>query len=268
MLGKLLKYEIPSMGRRLLPLYAAWAATAIVLGFSAQSADSKSSFVVVMSGLLYVGVAIAIMVMAVILIVQRYSRSLLGDEAYFNQVLPVSVAAHIGNKLLSAVIWMFITVLVALLTGLIIGVCAMIAGGLNSQDMIQLGDIDLPKNSVIYTLEFLILLIAGSVKTVMQIYTAITIGHQARNHTTLASIGAYIGVLFFEGTAGRAIASVYALADPRFNAVLKGSEGAYGPDGYLNFHVIFIAGIVMAAAFSAVYFFVCRYLMEKHLNLA
>ena len=256
------------MGRKLLPLYAAWAATAIVLGLSVQSAGSKASFVVAMSGLLYGGVAIAIMVMAVILIVQRYSRSLLGDEAYFNQVLPVSVTAHIGNKLLSAVIWMFITVLVALLTGLIIGVCAMIAGGLNFQDMIRSGEIDLPKYSVIYTLEFLIMLIVGSVKTVMQIYTAITIGHQARNHTTLASIGAYIGVLFFEGTAGRAFAAVYALADPQFNAVLNGSESAYGADGFLNFHALFIAGIVMAAAFSAVYFFVCRYLMEKHLNLA
>ena len=29
MLGKLLKYEIPAMGRKLLPLYAAWAVTAV-----------------------------------------------------------------------------------------------------------------------------------------------------------------------------------------------------------------------------------------------
>ena len=93
MLGKLLKYEIPAMGRKLLPLYAAWAATALFLGLTTQSSDSKTEFMVVISALLYTAVATAIFVMTIILIVQRYSNSLLGDEAYFNHVLPVSVSA-------------------------------------------------------------------------------------------------------------------------------------------------------------------------------
>ena len=41
MLGKLLKYEIPAMGRKMLPLYAAWAVTALFLGLSTQAAESK-----------------------------------------------------------------------------------------------------------------------------------------------------------------------------------------------------------------------------------
>lgn len=268
MLGKLLKYEIPSMGRKLLPLYAAWMVTAVFLGLSAQSASSKEGFFVVMSAVLYGAVTVAIMVMAIILIVQRYSRSLLGDEAYFNQVLPVSVTAHISNKLLSAVIWIFITTLVALLTGLIIGVCAMIAGGFSSQDIVHAGNIDISGKLVIYAIEFILLMIMGFVKTVMQIYAAITIGHQAQNHTTLASIGAYIGVLFFEGMVGRVLVAVFARVSPAFNAVLDGSAEAYGVDGFINVHAISLAGIIMAALFSAVYFFVCRELMEKHLNLA
>ena len=105
MLGKLLKYEIPAMGRKLLPLYAAWAVTALFLGLTAQGAGSKSEFMVVISALLYTAVATAIFVMTIILIVQRYSNSLLGDEAYFNHVLPVSVSEHIGNKAISATIW-------------------------------------------------------------------------------------------------------------------------------------------------------------------
>ena len=117
MLGKLLKYEIPAMGRKLFPLYAAWAATALLLGLATQAAETKSEFMVVISALLYTAVATAIFVMTIILIVQRYNNSLLGDEAYFNHVLPVSVSAHIGNKAISAMIWIFVTILVAILTG-------------------------------------------------------------------------------------------------------------------------------------------------------
>ena len=126
MLGKLLKYEIPAMGRKMLPLYAAWAVTALFLGLSTQAAESKSEFIVVLTGLLYTVVTTAIVVMTVILIVQRYSNSLLGDEAYFNHVLPVSAAEHIGNKLISAIVSLsggqiFIAMVLTMLTCIVLG---------------------------------------------------------------------------------------------------------------------------------------------------
>ena len=149
MLGKLLKYEIPAMGRKLLPLYAAWAATALLLGLTTQSAESKSEFMVVISALLYTAIATAIFVMTIIMIVQRYSNSLLGDEAYFNHVLPVSVAEHIGNKAISATLWIFVTILVAIFTGLLIGIGALIVSGefISLRELIRgFYEIELPKH--------------------------------------------------------------------------------------------------------------------------
>lgn len=264
MLAKLLKYELPAMGRKLLPLYAAWAVTAIILGIATQSSASKSDLMAILSILLYVGVTVAIMVLSVVMIIQRYNTSLLGDEGYFSHVLPVSVSAHIGNKLISAVIWVTVTMLVALLTGLLILLGIGITTGFDGYNMSY---IEVPKRFWLYAFEFLLIMIAGVVKTVMQIYAAITIGHQAQNHTTLASIGAYIVVLMFEGTVGRIIAGVV----PVFRKIMiQGEYNAdiYGPDGILMFNRIFIPAILMALAFSAVYFFVCKYLMEKRLDLA
>lgn len=264
MLGKLLKYELPAMGRKLLPLYGAWAVTALVLGIATQLSASKSDVMAILSILLYVGVAVSIMVLSVVMIIQRYSRSLLGDEAYFNQTLPVSTSAHIGNKLISAVIWVAATMLVALLTGLLILLGIGITTGFDGYDMSY---IEVPKRFWLYALEFALVMILGIVKTVMQIYAAITIGHQAQNHTTLASIGAYIGVLAFEGVVGRAVAGVV----PVFTQVMMQGEynaDIYGPDGILMFNRLMIPAMLMALAFSAVYFFVCKYLMEKRLNLA
>ena len=261
MLGKLLKYEIPAMGRKLGPLYAAWAATALFLGLTAQSAESKSEFMVVISALLYTAIATAILVMTIILIVQRYSNSLLGDEAYFNHVLPVSVAEHIGNKAISATIWVFVTILVAILTGLLIAIGAVIVGGIEGLDIRDFFyemfhmDLDLPKHFGLYVIEVLIMAIAGVVKTIMQIYAAITIGHQVQNRTTLASIGAYILIMIFESSVGRVLMPLLFRIE-------------YSDDGFLNFTRIFIPAVLLAVAFSAIYFFICKYLMEKRLNLA
>ena len=258
MLGKLLKYEIPAMGRKLLPLYAAWAVTALLLGLTTQSAESKNEFMVVISALLYTAIATTIFVMTIILIVQRYSNSLLGDEAYFNHVLPVSVSAHIGNKAISATLWIFITVLVALLTGLLIGIGALIVSGefISLRELIRgFYEIDLPEHFGLYVIEVLIMVVAGIVKTIMQIYAAITIGHQVPNRTTLASIGAYILILIFESSVGRALLPLFINLE-------------YGPDGFMNFNKVFIPGFIMAVIFSVIYFFICKYLMEKRLNLA
>ena len=259
MLGKLLKYEIPAMGRKLLPLYTAWAATALFLGLTTQSADSKTEFMVVISALLYTAIATAIFVMTVIMIVQRYRNSLLGDEAYFNHVLPVSVSAHIGNKVISATMWIFVTVLVAVLTAVLIGIGAMIVAGPEFSFREMIHDLmnmqlDWPKHLGLYIVEVLIMVIASAVKTIMQIYAAITIGHQAQNRTTLASIGAYILILVFESIVGRMFIPLFA-------------KIGFSEHESLNFTMIFIVGVIAAAAFSAVYFFVCKYLMEKRLNL-
>ena len=260
MLGKLLKYEIPAMGRKLLPLYAAWAVTALLLGLTTQAAQSKSEFMVVISALLYTAIATAIFVMTVLLIIQRYSNSLLGDEAYFNHVLPVSVSAHIGNKVISATVWIFITILVALVTGILIAIGAIIVGadGISFIEIIRdLWNIDLnlPRYFWLYAIEVLILAVAGTVKTIMQIYAAITIGHQAQNRTTLASIAAYIVIMVFESSVGRLFLPMLMKLD-------------YHPDGYLNFTKIFIPAFAAAAVFSAIYFFICKYLMENRLNLS
>ena len=257
MLGKLLKYEIPAMGRKLLPLYAAWAVTALLLGLTAQSGNSKTEFMIVISALLYTAVATAIFVMTIVMIVQRYSNSLLGDEAYFNHVLPVTVSAHIGNKAISATMWVFVTVLVAILTGILIGIGAIIVTGgtISFKELIHaFYSLDFPKHMVLYIFEGLIMFIAGVVKTIMQIYAAITIGHQAQNRTTLASIGAYILILIFESTVGRMLFPLFA-------------NVGYLEDGFLDFTKIFFISVIAAAAFSAIYFFICKYLMEKRLDL-
>ena len=257
MLGKLLKYEIPALGRKLVPLYIAWAAAAVFLGLMVGPLQDKSEFMIVISALLYTGVATAIFVMAIVLIIQRYKNSLLGDEAYFNMVLPVSTSQHIANKLISALVWIFLTGVAAFVTALIIG----IFGGA----FLEFIHIDwkmvfqhINGNAVLLFLEILIAVLVSSGKTVMQIYAAITIGHQAKSHTTLASIGAYIGILIFESMIGRLFIALH----PAFSNLTSQISD------YAQFQLIMLPAILIGVAFIAVYFLVCKILMEKRLNLS
>ncbi len=252
MLGKLLKYEIPALGRKLVPLYIGWAVTAALLGLAVGPASSKSDFMVVLSGMLYTAAATAVLVMAVILIIQRYSNSLLGDEAYFNQVLPVTSAEHIASKGLSALIWVLLSGAAMLVTGLII---IIFSGSVQYvPDMWRDIFMNIKGREWLILLEMLIVTAFSITKSVLAIYAAITIGHQAQKRTTLASIGAYVGILFFETLVGRTLTGIM-------------------PEFFRNFDIFydmnrfFLGGVLISAALGAIYFFICKYLMEKRLNL-
>lgn len=255
MLGKLLKYEIPALGRKLVPLYIGWAVTAALLGLAVGPAASKSDFMVVLTGLLYTAAATAVLVMAVVMIIQRYSNSLLGDEAYFNQVLPVTAAEHIASKGLSALIWVLLSGVAMFVTGIIIAIFSGSAVEFFRAIPEIWREIIMNIRGVEWLILFeLLILFAFSItKSVLAIYVAITIGRQAQKRTTLASIGAYIGVLFFETLVGRAAAGIF---PQLFRNV----------DIY-DFHRIFLACMLITSALGAIYFFICKYLMEHRLNL-
>lgn len=257
MLGKLLKYEIPALGRKLVPLYAAWAVTAVLLGIAVGSVESKSEFFMVISALLYSGVATAIFVMGVVMVVQRYSRSLLGDEGYFAHVLPVTADEHIASKTISAVVWVLLSFVAMAITGLLI---AIFGGAL--MEILRFEWLKFFASLFkamtflkwLIVLEVIVAFLLSIAKSILAVYAALTIGHQAQTHTSLASIGAYLGVLTIESMVGRICATLAPVIfrDPQTSG---------------DFALIMLAIIAVLLLLSGVYFFICRTLMEKRLNL-
>ena len=258
MLGKLLKYEIPAVGRKLGPLYIAWAAASIILGLSLKHVESKSETIMVIASLLYVGVAIAVAVMTLVLIIQRYSNSLFGDEAYFNMVLPVTASEHIANKTISALLWTVIATLAAFISAFLIGIFGI---GITQLATIDLGPLKqllsaVTGQHVLVAVEFIIASIFSTVKSVLAIYAAISIGRQAKKRTLLASIGAYIGLMIVESTIGTMIM-------PKMAESMNMNNVSWFPQSQLFMLCLFIMVLVAAAA----YFLLCRYFLEKRLNL-
>lgn len=265
MLGKLLKYELPAMGRKLLPLYIAWLAASILLGFGVRGFESESDLLPVLTILLYVAVTVAVFVMSIILIIQRYRTSMLGDEAYFNMVLPVSMNEHIANKGLSALIWMSISAVASFISIFLILLCSgalfdvlpdFLAG---IREMIA----ELGPEWVLVIVEIFLLGILSSAKSILAIYAAITIGHQAKDHTTLASIGAYIGLSMAETAVGNILVQIGMVVNLGFDDFIKYMMA----HNFLSAQLIFLILFIVAAALVTAYFFICKYFMERKLNL-
>ncbi len=268
MLGKLLKYEIPAMGRKLAPMYIAWAAASLLLGFTiARLGEFPSDFGGVIPILVYAGVTIAVFVMMIVLIIQRYSSSLLGDEAYFNLTLPVTASSHIASKAISALVWTVLTTLAAFLSGSLIMLASGAFGELINVNLSDLTFIDLYPGFdlgrfFLLLFEFIVLSVFSTVKSILAVYAALSIGHLVKKYTVLASIAAYIGLLTAESMVGNIFISIGVITDTHIdNFTLFGSSFAMT-------QLVLITGFIVTLVLSAVYFLICRYLLEKHLNLA
>ncbi len=147
MLGKLLKYELKASARTLLPLYAGTLLIALVCGISMAiqvnnmrqykqsmvygTAVTYSSFgdpidggintFIGFSMILVFAFCVAVTVLTVMSVVQRFNHGIAGNEGYLMFTLPVKHETLLASKLLGALIWSMASILVIFLVGAIIG---------------------------------------------------------------------------------------------------------------------------------------------------
>lgn len=117
MLGKLMKYEFKSTSRIFIPIYIA---LLLVAAINRVFRMGKIDVAWGISTLVLVGLFIALGVLTVIVIVQRFNKNLLGDEGYLMFTLPIKSEQLIVSKLIISLVWTLISSIVAFLTFLIL----------------------------------------------------------------------------------------------------------------------------------------------------
>ena len=121
--GKVFKYEMISAGRIILPLYSILLVMSLIIGRFVMDKDlevhsiglfgTAKAVLVVLTGILYV----VLFVVTISIIEKRYKKSMLGDEAYLNMTLPVTVGEHLWGRYLADMVW-----------GLAYGIISMLSG--------------------------------------------------------------------------------------------------------------------------------------------
>ena len=97
MFGKLMKYEMKSLSKGLIPLYGAILAVALINSIMwSVSGNGPTSTTSTISGLsqltamlVYFGLCVAIAVVTFLVVIQRFYKGLLGQEGYLMFTLPV-----------------------------------------------------------------------------------------------------------------------------------------------------------------------------------
>ena len=147
MLGTLLKYELKASARTLLPLYAGTLLVALICGIStaiqvnnmrqfkqsmvygttityssfSDPIDGGINTFIGISMLLVFAFCVAVTVLTVMSVVQRFNHGIAGNEGYLVFTLPVKHETLLASKLLGAFIWTLASLLVFFLVGALIG---------------------------------------------------------------------------------------------------------------------------------------------------
>lgn len=272
MLGKLLKYEIKATSRWFLPLYVAIIFSAIINKFLFvtpivnKAFEQNNSFVNIMQGIissvsmfLYVALFFGLFVATLIVVIQRFYKSLLGDEGYLMFTIPVKAWQNILNKLLVSMLWTFTSTVIGFGSILIL---------VPKEELKQLPYVvsdaffeinqTLGAGGIVLLIIFAILALIVSV---MEIYTAISLGHLFNKYKLLLSFAMYLGL--------QTVAQFLALFIVALS--MKDINKPYVTDLTMQigapFRQFFMIANIILVLYAAGYFFLTNYLLEKKLNL-
>lgn len=256
---KLLKYEWKACARTCLPLYGAIILVALInrLLYSDAVSDLLFGIPAVVMSMLYAVIFAAVFVTTAVILVQRFYKSLLGDEGYLMFTLPVSVTQHIFSKAIIAIVMCFLSCVAAFLS-----VC-LLTHGTNPFSLV--GSLFSNPSEIPYVFEGLLWLVLCGFAVVLFIYLCIALGHLAKKHRLLMAFVWYfvlstavqiVGVLVLMA-GGNAMSESMARSIGQFWA----SMGA----GAVHFVMLMLC--LVSAAAAAICFAGTRYILAHKLNL-
>lgn len=273
MLGKLLKHEFRATGRIMLPLILAELMLSVLAGLSArglnrmQDMNFLHAMYVITLIVFFLGL-FAIGVVALVLMIQRFYKSLLRDEGYLSMTLPVSVDEHIWAKLLTSFVWFaavgllsLVSMLVVMRIGADVDVIWAFRAEINWKDLMQeLHEIG-AGNITLFILELILVAFAYGGGLCLRCYASMTIGCAASDHKLLLSFVAYFGI-------GLALSIVSSALSFRVIPYLNVHPFFDGVGPFTAIHTFMGVNLLIAAALFAIFYFVTRWFMKNKLNLA
>lgn len=270
MLGKLIKHELKGSGRTMLPFILVSLALSIMAGFSIRAMENQKDYswftavFTIVIGLFAIGL-IAVCVMSLVVVIERFRRNLLGDEGYLMFTLPVSVDAHIFSKLIVSFIWFAATFLVCVLAMLLMLACNIrtfdvdwaALGEFFSELWRAIRDFGL-FHIIGYIVEFLLVFFAGSCFTCLNFYCAMAIGYSFSNKKGLLSVVAFFAIDVLMNLIQNS--GLYSLMriDLNFTLDLSGAAAV---------HIGMIGVLLYLVFWSALLYLPTRLLLKKKLNL-
>lgn len=195
MLLKLLKYDFRAMWKQFSLIWGAALALALINRFTLSGrihfvGENASSMIVLTFG----SVLAAMFVIAIMFVVRRFSKGLLGDEGYLMHTLPVHPWQLVLSKLICGVVaWVGCGVVAVLSPAFMLP--------WNLPDLLQISlwsdifqGIMKHPDMLILMAEFCLVILSFIVLLIAVMYLALSIGHMVSRHRNLVGVAAFIGL--------------------------------------------------------------------------
>ena len=203
MTGKLIKYEFRSIIKQIGIVWIALPVTALLLSFSdwiisgnelmPERSGIFGDILLMVTSFLYGGIFMAMAAITCLIVLMRFYKGLLRDEGYLMHTLPVKTWQLITAKGVVAACVVLGSILIAIFSIFMLNA---IGGFSDIGDMLaQIGNLygEHPV-AFLYTLEILVIAITAILKSIYQVYAAMSIGQLAPKHRIAFSVLAYIGI--------------------------------------------------------------------------
>lgn len=272
MFGKLCKYEWRYMLRIFLPMWALVLVLSVVNRFTLflDNTSGASERFVTLALLALVFACGALGIVAIVMIVQRFYQGLMKDEGYLMFTLPVKSGMLINAKGVTAVLLLAITGIVGALVFVIISTRLVTWEDIHNtfEDLIR----SLNRYQISGFTVFMAVLwgviagLMGIAAQLYQIYLAIAIGQLGKKHRVALAVISYLGINIVLSWLTSWAAYFMGRSE-----VLKDWFHTWDFNNFAE-SFKFMVGVealsaVVAFLLTLVFFFITRYILEKHLNL-
>lgn len=282
MLSKLLKYEMMSTGRIFGVCYIGVLVTALLfrlLGALAwdygNELDTVQGFLAIpnivagLSMMMYVVMVVAVIVVTIIFILQRFYKNLLTGEGYLMHTLPVTAAQHIWSKLIAAVIWTILSSIVVVLSVCVLSMTGELLAAFIEEwrEFLAVFRIYFGVPFSLIALECVVVLVVSIAVSILEVYLAIMLGHQAAKHKIAMAVVAYVGIsvvlnIIFSIGLNLLLVSAYGL---HLMDWLGRIAENMTPMQWLQ--VMLLGSLVLNLIMGIVFYVITERLMRRNLNL-
>lgn len=268
MVKKLFKHEYLAWLRVLPLIYGITLAIAAMLRIVLIFENDSVYYGIVLGSAIFVFVVALMVTLAsgTVFGIQRFYKNLFTGEGYLTHTLPVTPANHLWVKVITAVSFDVLSVIVCLFAGMtatagevFTEICKAAAYLVKQIPGEYVGHI------AGWTAELIVMLIVAMFNSQLLFYLCICIGQLFRKNRVLAAVGVYFGLYAISQVISTILTVVFAVMGEMgaWDHILE--QIARHPIAFI--HALLGGTIVLTALLSLAYFWICHTVVHKKLNL-
>lgn len=266
MLGKLIKHELRATAHTMLPVLGIMLLVSALANLGARVLNGREvpgvvTVIFTLVVILFVTGLLALGLVTVLLMVQRFRVNLLRDEGYIMHTLPVSVHAHIWSKVIVSTLWYALTGVTVVLSVML---AAMDIDFIRSMGQ-MLGDFGRLLFKDVRNMELLAevlaLLVLGGLAASLSFDAALSVGHAFASRKMLISVCVFVAMLILGQTA------VYFASETLYRTGLVELMDSHLTGFMQAWRVICAYAAALLTASGAICYGVTAWFLKRRLNL-